>query len=222
MRALVVQIHAQDHAGLIGEALEARGYTLDTWFWPERYRDASLDGVDVVVLLGSTSGVYDVIDDGDWFDAEVALVREADRRGIGVLGICFGAQTLCHVFGGRVVPGAVPEIGWRRVLPRPGSPLGAGPWFEYHFDYCEVPDDVEVWAESEYCVQAFARGAHVGVQFHPEIDGAQLADWITAGDGDLRDLGVNETDLLEETRREEPDARRRADELVALFLARGA
>jgi GMP synthase-like glutamine amidotransferase len=68
-------------------------------------------------------------------------------------------------------------------------------------------------------VQAFAVGKSVGVQFHPEVDDEQLADWFASGDDNgARSLGIDPTDLLAETARETPAARLRALALVDLFL----
>jgi hypothetical protein len=69
-------------------------------------------------------------------------------------------------------------------------------------------------------VQAFAIGTHVGVQFHPEVDDAQLKEWLAADEEDARELGLDVDALLVETARETPAARVRAASLVDLFLSR--
>ena len=51
---------------------------------------------------------------------------------------------------------------------------------------------------------------HVGVQFHPEVDDAQLKEWLAADEDDTRDLGLDVEALLEQTARETPAARVRA------------
>ena len=60
-------------------------------------------------------------------------------------------------------------------------------------------------------------GNNVGVQFHPEVDHLQLADWFAGGVEEARDFGVDTDALLDETKRETPAARVRAAELVDLF-----
>jgi GMP synthase-like glutamine amidotransferase len=69
-------------------------------------------------------------------------------------------------------------------------------------------------------VQAFAIGPHVGVQFHPEVDDTQLKEWLASDDIDVRDFGLDVDALVEQTARETPAARGRAQELVDLFLRR--
>ena len=61
-------------------------------------------------------------------------------------------------------------------------------------------------------------GRNVGVQFHPEIDDEQLRDWLESAAESARDFGHDLEELVAETAREVPEARRRADRLVALFL----
>ncbi len=217
-RALVLRHHREDGPGLVADALAARGFDLEVVLFTATSPTPSLDGVNVVVILGSSSAVYDAEVERAWFARELALIEQADRAAIPVLGICFGAQALCRSFGGVVEPGDDPEIGWYTVTPTADSPIAPGPWFEYHFDVCRLPDAATTWATSSRCVQAFAIGRHVGVQFHPELDADQLRDWFEAGGDDARSLGYDPTELIEQTRHEEPQARERARALVDAFL----
>ena len=56
-----------------------------------------------------------------------------------------------------------------------------GPWLEFHNDQCIVPPNATVLARNALCVQAFAVGRHLAVQFHPEVDGAQVRRWLDDG-----------------------------------------
>jgi hypothetical protein len=68
-------------------------------------------------------------------------------------------------------------------------------------------------------VQAFRLGPHLGVQFHPEVDGPQLKLWLDAGgDREVEANGLDPGQFLADTIREEPAARARADRLVATAL----
>ena len=218
-RALVLRHHQEDHSGLIGEAFESRGYEIDLRMMNETSETPSLDGYDVFVILGSKSAVYDQEVGNAWFGRELELIAEAGRRDLPILGICFGAQALCLFHGGVVEPSNNPEIGWYDIEPINGSGIGAGPWFEFHFDHCKLPEDAEVWATSPRSVQAFTFGRDVGVQFHPEIDHVQLKDWFAGGVDEAREFGVDIEALVAETERETPAARERALQLVDLFLA---
>jgi GMP synthase-like glutamine amidotransferase len=219
-RALVLRHHFEDNPGLIGEAFEANGFDLDVVMMDASSRAPSLDGYDVMIILGSKCAVYDHEVEASWFHRELALIGEANERSLPILGICFGAQALCRYYGGTVERAPDGEVGWFDVDVVGGVELSRGPWFEFHFDRCTLPESAEVWATSPRAVQAFAIGANVGVQFHPEIDDAQLKEWLAADDDDARELGLDVEALLLETAGETPAARRRARDLVDLFLSR--
>jgi len=217
-RALVLRHHPEDHSGLIGQAFESRGYEIDLRMMNESSDTPSLDGYDVFVILGSKSAVYDKEVEAAWFGREMELIADAQRRDIPIFGICFGAQALCLYHGGVVERSDDPEIGWYEVDEQNGSGISRGPWFEFHFDECTLPEGAELWATSPRAVQAFAVGRDVGVQFHPEIDHVQLRDWFASGIEEAREFGVDVDALIAQTQRETPAARERAGELVDLFL----
>jgi GMP synthase-like glutamine amidotransferase len=219
-RALVLRHHLEDSPGLIGEAFEARGYEIDLVMMNEESATPSLDGYDVLVILGSKCAVYDHEVEAAWFHRELALIGDADERGLPILGICFGAQALCRYFGGVVSRAVDGEVGWFDIDVEDGVELSPGPWFEFHFDACQLPDSAVLWATSPRAVQAFAIGPHVGVQFHPEIDDAQLKEWLASDEDEARELGLDVEALLDETARRTPEARVRAQALVDLFIQR--
>ena len=218
-RVLAIRHHVEDSPGLIGEAFAARGYDVDVAMMDATHPTPDLVGYGALVILGSTHAVYDDEIEAAWFGRELELIATAQRRAVPVLGICFGAQALCRYHGGEVSASDEPEVGWYDVEPVGDSPLEAGPWFEYHFDRCTLPVSAELWATTPAAVQAFAVGADVGVQFHPEIDDGQLAQWLAGGDEGVRAVGLEPVALLERTRRETPAARGRAQRLVDLFVA---
>jgi GMP synthase-like glutamine amidotransferase len=219
-RALVLRHHLEDSPGLVGEAFEARGYEIDLVMMDETSATPLLDGYDVMVILGSKCAVYDLEVEAKWFKEELALIGEADQKSLPILGICFGAQALCRFYGGEVSRAPDGEIGWFEIDVVADEELPRGPWFEFHFDHCTLPESAELWATSPRAVQAFSIGQNVGVQFHPEIDEAQLKEWLAADEEETRELGLDLDALLSETARETPAARVRAQELVDLFLRR--
>lgn len=218
-RALVLRHHEEDRPGLVGDALETRGLSLDVVMMDEASATPSVEGYDLLVILGSKHSVYDPAIEEAWFGRELEVLSDAERRGVPVFGICFGAQAMCRYFGGGVARSDQPEVGWFNVDEVGGSGVGSGPWFEYHFDACTLPAAAEVWATSPRAVQAFAIGRNVGVQFHPEIDEHQLGEWMKAGgEEDARQLGIDPVELLARTASETPAARERVDALVELVL----
>ena len=217
-RALVLRHHDEDHPGLVGEAFAARGFELHVVMMNESTPTPSVEGYDVLLILGSSSAVYDHEVEKAWFGRELGVIAQAGELDVPVLGICFGAQALCLFHGGDVSRSSEPEIGWYHIEVEPGVDLQAGPWFEFHFDRMTLPADAQLWATSARAVQAFAYGRNVGVQFHPEIDDQQLRDWLESAAESARDFGHDIEELLAATAREVPAVRERAARLVELFL----
>jgi GMP synthase-like glutamine amidotransferase len=209
-RALVLRHHLEDHTGLIGDALETRGFEVDLRMMNGDNPTPSLDGYDLMVILGSRSAVYDKEVEASWFGRELNLIADAEERNLPIFGICFGAQALCLYHGGVVEPSVSPEIGWYEVQAENNSDIASGPWFEFHFDRCILPDKAELWATSPRAVQAFRVGRHLGVQ---------LRDWLAGGDDEAREFGVDVDALIERTAIETPAARERAGALIDVFLA---
>jgi GMP synthase-like glutamine amidotransferase len=215
MRVAIVRHHDIDSAGFISDAFEARGAELDVRLFP----GGSLpepDGLDHIVVLGS----YRSVNDADpWIAEELTWLRAADLAGVPVLGICFGAQALCVATGGQVEAMGRMEIGWFSIGTDDPELIPAGPWLEFHGDRCLPPPAARVLAANAAGVQAFAAGRHLAVQFHPEVDGAQLKRWLDGGGlGLVTGAGVDPDQFVARTIGEEAAARERADRLVATAL----
>ena len=217
-RVVIIRHHDIDSAGFIGAALEARGAELSVRLFPD---DGPLPAlapgdVDHVVVLGCVSSVNDP---DAWIAEELAWLGRVVEAGLPVLGICFGAQALCVVAGGRVQAMGRQEIGWKMIDPVDHELIPPGPWMEFHGDRCLPPPAAAILARNETGVQAFSLGPHLAVQFHPEVDGPQLKLWLDAGgDREAEQAGLDPGQLLADTVREEPAARERADRLVAAAL----
>ena len=219
MRVAVIKHHDIDDAGFIGAAFVARGAELITHLVPDDGPLPALDGIDHVVVLGAAWSVYDHEKIGHWVDAELDWLRAADAAGVPVLGICFGSQALAAALGGQVLAAPRMEIGWTMVESLGSGEIEAGPWLEFHSDQWMLPPGARLLARTAVCAQAFTIARHLAVQFHPEVDGAQLKRWLDAGgDAEAEREGIDLAALLAQTVAEEPEASRRADRLVAYAL----
>jgi GMP synthase-like glutamine amidotransferase len=219
MRVVVVRHHDSDNSGLIGAAFEARGAELDLRLFPDDGPLPDPAGADHIVVLGAYPSVYD---DLPWIAAELAWLRQADASGVPILGICFGAQGLCAALGGQVELSPRKELGWTTIESLDPDLVPAGPWLEFHGDRCVLPPDARLLAVNDVCAQAFAIGRHLGIQFHPEVDGEQLKRWLDGGaTAHVVQMGLDPDEFLAQTIHEEPAARIRAAHLVtsALTLA---
>ena len=231
MRVVVVRHHEEDDPGFVAEAFAAHGASLSVHRYPAGGPLPDPADVDHAVVLGAAWSVYDHGRVGSWIGDEMAWLRAVGTGDRGVLGICFGAQVLAAAYGGGVEPAGTVEIGWTDVEPVPADRTGStalaipvdavapGPWLELHGDRCVLPPSATLLARNELCAQAFTVGRCLGVQFHPEVDAAQLRRWLDHGSRDtVCAMGLDPDELVERTRREEPLARRRAARLVDAYL----
>jgi GMP synthase-like glutamine amidotransferase len=217
MRVMVIRHHAEDSAGFITEAFLARGAEVSTCLYPDGGPLPSFEGVDHIVMLGAIPSIYDLAI--SWIEPELQWLRAVDEAGVPVLGICYGAQELCTIFGGKVVAAASKEVGWLTIDTARPDLIPAGPWLLFHGDRCEPSADVAILASNETGVQAFTVGRHLGVQFHPEVDGAQLRIWLEyGGRQEALAAGTDPDALLAQAYAEEPASRARADRLVQTAL----
>lgn len=217
MRVTVVRHHEEDSAGFIADAFAARGADVDVHLFPKEGLLPDPAAADHIVLLGAVWSVYDASQ--AWIAGELDWLRQADAAGVPVLGICFGAQALAAAFGGEVTPAARKEIGWSLVETADPALVPAGPWLEFHGDQCHPPREAQVLAHNDLGVQAFRLGRHLAVQFHPEVDRAQLARWLDAGGrAEAERAGTDPDRFLAQTAAAEPAAAQRAAHLVATAL----
>lgn len=226
--ALFLHHDANSSTGLLGDVIAAEGYDVrehhicaDLGSGVASGPLPSLDGVDLLIPLGSRWSVYDTTNIGTWIDDELELVRDADRRGIPVLGVCFGGQLLAAAHGGTVTAAPTEEIGWIDITAEAdvALPFPSGPWFQWHLDVFTPPPGATLLATSPAGAQAFRLRRNLGLQFHPEVDAHVLEEWMITDRDQLRDCGVDPDALLARTTAETPKARTRAEALVRAFLA---
>jgi GMP synthase-like glutamine amidotransferase len=168
-------------------------------------------GASAVVALGSDRSVHASAD--PWIGAQVGFLREAHSAGVPVLGICFGAQALAAALGATVSRAAATEIGWIDV---DGDDGFRGRWFTWHEDVFDLPPGATELARAASGLQAFAAGASVGLQFHPEVTPAIVDDWLAGA----RDAVPNSEPIRTETARTTGPARERAYALMDRIAAR--
>lgn len=123
-----------------------------------------------IILTGGPSSCYE--------EGAATCSTELFEMGIPVLGLCYGAQLMMHVLGGRVEKAPVREYGKTEVLVNTTSPLFRNVqdhticWMS-HFDYIsEVAPGFEIVAHTANCPVAAAQNMDrklYAIQFHPEV-----------------------------------------------------
>ncbi|MDY3854229.1 MAG: glutamine-hydrolyzing GMP synthase [Butyribacter sp.] len=123
-----------------------------------------------IILTGGPNSCYE--------DNSPTYQKELFELGVPVLGLCYGAQLMMHVLGGKVEKAPVREYGKTEVFVKKTSPLFADVsekticWMS-HFDYISKPaDGFEITAHTADCPVAAAENMAknlYAIQFHPEV-----------------------------------------------------
>lgn len=224
MRAALIANRDDADPGHVGKALRRRGYSFVEFIREDHHQWPSLDGIDLVVAMGSAWSTYwDHV--AEPVRAEQQVLADAMTRGIGVLGICFGGQQLSATLGGQVTKAQSTEIGWFSVQNVPETAhlapkcLTEGQWMQWHYDAFSVPAGATVLAQSPAGPQAMVCGTALGLQFHPEASESIVKFWASGtGEEELASLGLSSVEIMDATRQQVDDAARRCDELVEWFL----
>jgi len=193
-----MQIHWLQHAtfeglGSIGDWVTRRGLQLScTRFWA---RDTlpEPDSIDLLIVMGGPMGIYEE-ETYPWLAEEKLFIRSVVKRGIGVLGICLGAQLLADVFGARVYPNSSKEIGWYPVVRESGAATPLLPILpekikvlHWHSDTFDIPVEGQALCSSGACRnQGFMIGDRIiAFQFHLEMTQQDLMMLVENCRGEL-------------------------------------
>jgi len=220
MRALLIEHEPDIPGGLVDDWLAGRDAVADVHRIAADSPDPDPRVYDVVVTLGSEAAAFD--DAVPWIAREQRLLRGAFEAGVPILGICFGSQLLARALGGRAVRAEQAEIGWMPIESRDPSLVPTGPWLQWHHDTFTVPAGATLLAHSPAGPQAYTIGRSLGVQFHPEVTPAIVADWVAGSRAELEREGVNPDRLAADARERDADNRARALALFDTFLDRVA
>ena len=124
-----------------------------------------------IILTGGPNSCYE--------DGAPTYSKELFELGIPVLGLCYGAQLMMHVLGGKVEKAPVREYGKTEVLiDKKDSKIFENVsekticWMS-HFDYIsKIAPGFEITAHTADCPVAAAENARAGlyaIQYHPEV-----------------------------------------------------
>ncbi len=123
-----------------------------------------------IVLSGGPSVVYE--EDAPKLDPEIL------NLGIPILGICYGAQLLGHMLGGKVEKAAHREYGKKELHLEPSHALfkdldqHTSCWMSHTYYLASPPEGFAIIAETDTCpVAGVANDSKqiYGLQFHPEV-----------------------------------------------------
>src|SRR6185503_10969398 len=231
-KLLVLQHVAHELLGTLNPLLKSAGFRI-RYVNFARHPDAqpSLDGYDGLVILGGPMSVNDA---GrlPHLTTELALIEDAVRRDMPVLGICLGAQLIAKSLGAPVYRNPQKEIGWYDVSPT--ADAGSDPLlrqlqktekiFQWHGETFDIPKSTRHLAFSPLCAnQAFRYGAKVyGFQFHMEVDEPMIHRWLKVVDNRIEISNLHGADHIEfifsETPRHIMRLREMSDRVFGAFI----
>lgn len=123
-----------------------------------------------IILTGGPNSCYE--------PGAPSCTDELFNLGIPVLGLCYGAQLMMHILGGKVEKAPVREYGKTEVMVETSSPLFTDVtpnticWMS-HFDYIsKVAPGFDICAHTADCPVAAAENRDknlYAIQFHPEV-----------------------------------------------------
>ena len=123
-----------------------------------------------IILTGGPNSCYE--------PDSPTYTKELFELGIPVLGLCYGAQLMMHVLGGKVEKAPVREYGKTEVSVNQDSPIFQDVsknticWMS-HFDYIsQIAPGFEITAHTADCPVAAAENTEAGlyaIQYHPEV-----------------------------------------------------
>src|SRR5271157_252727 len=210
MHVQVLQHISCETLGGLEQAFEESGVTYE---YLELY-----NGIEVpphvesnaLVVLGGPMNVYEE-DEYPFLKDENALIQEALRMGIPILGICLGAQLIAKASGARVTQGKHKEIGWYDLNLTPAgrkSSIFKGfpsqvKVFEWHGDTFEIPVRGTKLASSVlFPNQSFQVSNAFALQFHLEVNAEMVTTWMNTYVSELDSIDyVDAKQIWEETAR---------------------
>ncbi|MDE0061259.1 MAG: type 1 glutamine amidotransferase [Gammaproteobacteria bacterium] len=188
MRVIVFQHADSEHPGVLRGFMEDDGHAWEVAHLDRGDAIPALERFDGMLVMGGPQDVWQRTEH-PWLADECAAIRRfvVDLRRP-FLGVCLGHQLLAEALGGRVERG-VAEVGVMavehteaartdRMFRNLDNPLPVLQW--HGAEVAAVPPGGVVLASSPACaIQAFRFGENAyGMQFHVEITGETVADWM--------------------------------------------
>jgi GMP synthase-like glutamine amidotransferase len=146
--------------------------------------------------LAFMGGPMSANDELPWTQPVLALMRDAVKHGVPVIGHCLGGQMLSRALGGEVTRNPVKEIGWSPVKVEDtatardwfGGGLDEFTTFQWHGETFTIPPGGERILTGVHCPnQAYVvDGRHLGMQCHVEMTPEMIASWIGSGAGEVK------------------------------------
>lgn len=122
-----------------------------------------------IIISGSPSSIIN--------DNYFLISKDIFNINVPILGICYGMQLICHLFGGIVVKGNKGEYGKTEFIINSNNdlfkniPKKSIVWMSHFDKISKIPDLFKVIGNTNYCISAiqYEKKNIYAVQFHPEV-----------------------------------------------------
>jgi len=226
MKCIALRHVAFEDLGIFEDILKEGGYAIE-------YRQAGRQPLssnewrdtNLVVVLGGPISVYEH-DKYPWLADEIDGVRLRLAANKPTLGICLGAQLMAAALGNKIYPGPK-EIGWAKLTLTPEANttpvrhLRNIHVLHWHGDTFDLPQGAIRLASTTVTPnQAFAVGASaLALQFHAEVDGTTIEDWLIGHTCELAQANISVPDLRDATAEHGKTAAKAGRALLTNWLA---
>lgn len=170
MRINILQHTPNEKAGSILEWVKQRHHDVYTYHPYQFGKLPTADKTDMLVILGGPMSPNDKL---PWIKQEYELVSSLLDKKIPMLGVCFGAQLIAKILGGKVVKAPAKEVGWAPVYLQtniiPNIPEKALV-LHWHEDMFEIPEKARLLFSSDHVKNQgyIYQNNVIGLQFHFE------------------------------------------------------
>lgn len=170
MRINILQHTPNEKAGSILEWAKQHHHDVYTYHPYQFGKLPTADETDMLVILG---GPMSPNDDLAWIKQEKELVSTLLECQKPMLGVCYGAQLIATILGGKVIKAPAKEVGWAPVYLQnetiPNIPAKSMV-LHWHEDMFEIPSQAKLLFSSDHVKNQgyLYRNNVIGLQFHFE------------------------------------------------------